>query len=351
MRIYYYHTVDIREMYEGWRKGSFPGHFLYGATHLPKYGIDVIRHQPIRPRQRWKLSLHTAWTILRCRERYDAIYATTFRGLELIIFMRAFGLFRHPIVVWHHQPVARAKSRLREIVARLFYRGIDKMIFFSDKIIADSMLSVKADPGKMFKVHWGADLDYYDRLMIEQRAMPREGFISTGKEMRDMPTLVKAFNGTDAKLDIYICREYGGIDYERLFRSLGTEKNICIHYVEGVVHGEMSRLVNRSACVVICCKETNYTVGLTTVVEALALGIPVICSRNPQMPMDIDSEGCGITVEYGDVDGWKRAIDYMRSNPDKAREMGKRGRRLAERLYNLEQCAKEVAENLREGKS
>ena len=42
MKIYYYHTVDIREMYDGWRNGSFPGHFLYGATHLPKLGVDVI---------------------------------------------------------------------------------------------------------------------------------------------------------------------------------------------------------------------------------------------------------------------------------------------------------------------
>ena len=109
MKIYYYHTVDIREMYDGWRNGSFPGHFLYGATHLPKLGIDVIRHQPIRPRQRWKLSLHTAWKVLTCRERYDALYATTFRGLEIIIFLRALGLYRHPVVVWHHQPVVRAK--------------------------------------------------------------------------------------------------------------------------------------------------------------------------------------------------------------------------------------------------
>jgi len=347
MKIYYYHTVDVHGMYDGWRKGTFPGHFLYGATHLPKYGIDVILHQPIRPRQRWKLSLHTAWTILRCKERYDAIYATTFRGLEVIVFLRAFGLFRHPVLVWHHQPVVKARNFLRELAARLFYKGIDRMFFFSEKIMQDSLLSVKANPQRMHLAHWGADLDYYDRLMEAEGVSTRNGFVSTGKEMRDMTTLVEGFSRAGGKnLDIYICREYGGINYENLFRSLVIGHNINVHYVEGVVHGEMSRVVNRAACVVVCCRETNYTVGLTTVVEAMALGLPVICSRNPQMPVDIDREGCGITVGYGDVEGWKNAIAYMGGHPDEARRMGERGRRLAQQLYNVDQCARDVMEVL-----
>lgn len=330
-------------MYDGWRNGTFPGHFLYGATHLPEYGIDVILHQPIRPRCRWKLSLHTAWTVLRCRERYDAVYASTFRGLEVVIFLRALRLFRHPVVVWHHQPVVKAGSRLRELAARLFYKGMDGMFFFSEKIMQDSLRSVKAEPRKMHLAHWGADLDYYDRLMAAEGTAPRSGFVSTGREMRDMPTLVGGFNRAGEPLDIYICREYGGTNYGELFRQLVTERNITVHYVEGTVHGEMSRVVNRAACVVVCCRETNYTAGLTTVVEAMALGLPVICSRNPQMPVDIDREGCGITVEYGDVEGWKDAVEYMAAHPDEARRMGGRGRRLAQRLYNIEQCAKDVS--------
>lgn len=345
MRVYYYHTVDIHGMYEGWRNGSFPGHFLYGATHLTKYGMEVVLHQPIRPRQRWKLSVHTAWTILT-RGGYDVLYATTFRGLEIIIFLRALRLFRRPVVVWHHQPVVRSGNPLRELAARLFYRGIDEMLFFSEKMVSDSLASVKADPERMHVVHWGADLDYYDRLMEKEGTRLREGFVSTGKEMRDMPTLVRAFSGSGAKLDIYICREYGGTDYEGFFRRCSTGSETTVHYVDGVVHGEMSRMVNRSACVVVCCKETNYTVGLTTVVEAMALGLPMICSRNPQMPVDIDREGCGITVGYGDVDGWKKAIAYMCGHPDEARRMGERGRALAERLYNVGRCARDVREIL-----
>ena len=343
MKVYYYHTIDIRNVYQQWQRGTFPGHFLYGATHLPDYGIDVVMHQPIRPKQRWKLSLHTAFKILTCHEHYDAIYATTFRGLEIIIFLRALGIFRHPVCVWHHQPIVKAKNRSREIIARLFYKGIDEMFFFSDKIVRDSLCSVKARPECMHVVRWGADLKYYDALLDGFDKGLRSGFISTGKEMRDMPTLIHAFNKTSLSLNLYSCKEYLGVNYEQLFADMDVHDNISIHLIGGLAHAEMSKLVNVSQCVVICCFPTNYTVGLTTVVEALALGIPLICTKNLQMPMDIQKEHCGITIEPGDVDGWEKAIKYIAENPEEASEMGRRGRALAEQVYNISNCAKDVS--------
>lgn len=346
MRVYYYHTTDIQTILREWQRGAFPAHFLYGATHLAEYGIDVAWHKYHRYPRRWQQTLHTAWHVLTCRSHIDAIYATTFRGLELIIFLRALGLYRHPVCVWHHQPVTKAKSKARELVARLFYRGIDRMFLFSDKLIADSLRSCKARPERMSVARWGADLRYYDSLLAGSQNAPRQGFISTGKEQRDMPTLVKAFNQTRARLDIYVCRAYGGTDYERLFQSMEVRDNTSVHYITGLAHREMSLLVNASACVVICCKQTNYTVGLTTVVEALALGLPLICSRNPQMPVDIEQVGCGIAVDYYDEQGWERAVRWMSEHPDEAAAMGRRGRQWAERHLNLDLCAADVAKVL-----
>ena len=92
--------------------------------------------------------------------------------------------------------------------------------------------------------------------------------------------------------------------------------------------------------------ETKYTVGLTTIVEALALGMPMICSRNPQIPIDIEKEGCGIFVDYYDLEGWKRAIEYVAEHPDEAKIMGNRAKQLARESYNVEICAREVAQVL-----
>ena len=96
----------------------------------------------------------------------------------------------------------------------------------------------------------------------------------------------------------------------------------------------------------ICCQETKYTVGLTTVVEALALGMPILCSRNPQFPVDVDRDGCGISIPYYNKEGWIEAITYAQNHPEEMAEMGKRGRKLAEEVYNDRRCAEEVAQVL-----
>lgn len=343
MTVYYYHTIPASACYEKWQKGLFPGHLLYGATHLPEEGIRVIFHRPVITAHRWVLSLHTAWTLWHRQKTYDVVYATTFRGLELIVFFRAIGVFPHPIVCWHHQPAVTARNPLREALARLFYKGLDETLFFSRKLLEDSLKTGKIRLAHAHVVHWGADLAFYDRLMKETGAVRHRGFVSTGKERRDMATLVRAFNRTEESLDIYVCKVDRGFDYEQLFNSLSLHSNVRVHYISGDVIVPLARKVYRAACAVICCRESNYTVGLTTVVEAMALGIPVICSRNPQMPMDIEKEGFGLTVAYGDVDGWVRAIREISTHPEEARAMGMRGRRLAESLYNVRTCASEMA--------
>lgn len=341
MRIYYYHIIDIRAVLDNWKAGCYPSHLLYGAPQLENRGFKVVYHRGKPHLERWKQTLSTTIEVLRRYREYDGIYASAFRGLEIIIFLRALGLFRKPLYVWHHQPIVKAKNPLREIAARLFYRGMDELFFFSQRIVDESMRSAKANPKRMHIAHWGADMAYYERL--SQHNKGNDKFISTGIEMRDMETLVAAFNATGKPIDIHVCEEYNGTNYRELFSTLDCKSNIHVHYVTGHAHGVLSQRVAESMCVVVCCKETNYTVGLTTLVEALALGKPLIISRNPQIPIDTDSEACGITVAYGDVEGWRQAINRIADNPEEAAAMGQRAKQLAMRLYNIERCADDVA--------
>lgn len=351
MKVYFYHTQNIQYCLSRMQQGEFPSHFLYGACHLSSSGIDVVYHRsPSKEMSRLKTALYTAWRVLTCREHIDAVYATHYKGLELLILLRAIGIFRKPIVVWHHQPIVTPKSKLREWGGRLFYRGMDRLIFFSQKLVDDSLHSPKANPKRMVVGHWGADLDFYDRMRNQEKD-DRFVFIATGKEQRDQHTLIKAFNRTGLPLKLYI-----GINPDPTVpnpnldavRSYKPAANIDVREICGLLPYEIALDVAKAQCVAICCKHTRYTAGLTTVVEALALGLPMVCSRNPQIPIDFDREGCGISVEYGDVEGWQRATSYLASHPDEARRMGERGRQIAEERFNDRQCASEVAAVLKE---
>lgn len=351
MKVYFYHTQNIQYCLSRMQQGEFPSHFLYGACHLSSSGIDVVYHRsPSKEMSRLKTALYTAWQVLSCREHIDAVYATHYKGLELLILLRALGIFRKPIVVWHHQPIVTPKSKLREWGGRLFYRGMDRLIFFSQKLVDDSLHSPKANPKRMVVGHWGADLDFYDRMRNQEKDA-RFVFIATGKEQRDQHTLIEAFNRTGLPLKLYI-----GINPDPTVpnpnldavRSYKPAANIDVREICGLLPYEIALDVAKAQCVAICCKHTRYTAGLTTVVEALALGLPMVCSRNPQIPIDFDREGCGISVEYGDVEGWQRATSYLASHPDEARRMGERGRQIAEERFNDRQCASEVAAVLKE---
>lgn len=357
MKVYFYHTQNIQYCLRRMAEGEFPSHFLYGACHLVDNGIDVVYHRsPKHELSRLKTALYTAWRVLTCREHYDALYATHYKGLELVVLLRALGLFRKPIIVWHHQPIVKSKSRLRELLGHFFYKGFDRLIFFSQKLVDDSLKAPKADPRKLVVGHWGADLAFYDKIKAEldsEQPSPSHhntispSFIATGKEQRDQPTLIEAFNRTGRHLILYI-----GINPNPNVPNPNLEAvercepadNIDVVKICGLLPYEIAREVAKADCVVICCHRTRYTAGLTTVVEALALGLPIICSRNPQIPVDFDRLGCGISVEYSDVEGWQRAVEYIATHPDEARLMGERGRALAEQMFNDERCAKEVAE-------
>ena len=269
LNIYFYHTRLTRESYEEWKQFRFPGHILYGLPLLENHGIHSIMHRYKYFPKRWQLTCYATREILCCKEQYDILYGTSFRGLELIIFLHALGLYRKP-----------------------------------------------------------------------------EGYISTGKENRDILTLIKAFAQTHSSLNVYISETCGNINYKKLLEGIYIPSNIQLHFTEGVIPYLLAQKVAGCRFIVICCLEFPYTVGLTTLVEALALGMPIICSRNPYFEIDIDKEKVGISIPYGDVEGWINAINYLETHPEEAAEMGRNARKLAEERFNLEIFSKEIAESL-----
>lgn len=347
MKVYFYHTQDLNFIYRKWKEGRFPGHFLYGATHLPQHGIEVIMHKHKVFSNNIRRMLYVTWQILSCKQNFDAIYATHWNGLEIIIFMRALHLFNKPIIIWHHQPIVKAENSIRELLAKLFYKGIDHMFFFSERLIQDSLKSDKAKPERMQMCHWGADLDCYDRIMAENSSVTHKGYISTGKERRDMPTLTRAFSATGLDLNIFISTNACGDNYVHILNDLRPSSNIHVNFIKGLIPCELALKVWQSQCVVICCQETNYTVGLTTLVEALALGLPVIATRNQTFPFNIDKEGVGITIPYYDSVTWEKVLRHVSQHPEELQEMGTKARLLAEKTYNLVQCALEVAQAIK----
>lgn len=95
-------------------------------------------------------------------------------------------------------------------------------------------------------------------------------------------------------------------------------------------------------CVVIPIlrSQVNYCVGLTSVVEAMAMGKPIISTRNPYSPVDLEKEQIGFFVD--DAASWEKAVRFLADHPEEAAAMGRRARLLAERSFNIDATAAQL---------
>lgn len=64
---------------------------------------------------------------------------------------------------------------------------------------------------------------------------------------------------------------------------------------------------------------------LTKFYEYMAVGLPIVATNFPVWKSLIEGNGVGLCVPPGDTDAAVEALDWLRSNPEKACEMGKRG--------------------------
>ena len=192
--------------------------------------------------------------------------------------------------------------------------------------------------------YWGAQLSYYNKIR-ENVHFSACNFISTGMENRDFKTLLSGFERLDIPLKIYATKRFGCSNY--LLSYENESKNIYVEYVEqrdDTIYN-LAKIVAESYCVVVplLSEYCVYCVGHTSIVEAMALGKPVIVTDNPYHPIDVEKEKIGLKVKASDPQSLMEAVLYLRNHEEEARMMGCRACALAESKYNINVCAENVS--------
>ena len=102
-----------------------------------------------------------------------------------------------------------------------------------------------------------------------------------------------------------------------------------VEYLGVVDHSEVPGLLERASVAWIPLRRHgNYDRAVPTkLVEAMAMGRPVVASDLPRMAAIVRSTGCGIVVPHDDPAAHAAAIRELLEDPDRARAMGEAGRR------------------------
>lgn len=341
MKILYYHRF-----LKSTEANALPGHFFNGVLGLDQFGIKVSYIENSYLGNRILLALKVAFEIIFHSESFDLIYGSTPYGLELLILLRSIGLFRKPIVIWQHRAVKSSQNEFINKLLKLYYNGLDKMIMFTNKHIEETLATKLTTSDKLIQMQWGPDTEYFDGIINGNKKETSNNFCSTGRENRDFPTLIKAFSSAPkSTLKIYTTKVHGAMNNEKLLMGYADRhENVMVKIVENKNTNKfLANEVYKSICAVVSCNEHNYTVGLTSLLEAMALKTALITSDNPYFPFDVEKEGFGIKVPYGDAEAWRSAIQYITDHPDKALEMGLKARKFIDEKCNLNLLTYNVA--------
>lgn len=182
---------------------------------------------------------------------------------------------------------------------------------------------------------------YVDQVFYSPRPAEEDMICSVGAEMRDYATLLEALRGTGLRCHV-------AADHVRIpgrFR-LFNDRRVPISELSAQADTQttlgrmpltgLRDLYARSKFVVVPLFPSDTDNGVTVILEAMAMGKAVICSRT-RGQVDVIEEGVtGHYVPVGDAAALRAAILSLWNDPERARRMGRNARALVEKHHTLE---------------
>lgn len=350
---------QLEEAYDYVQEGGdlFPNHHFWGYDQFKAQGydmryIDIDRNAYLNRwgRKRQIGNFQQQIDCLRRSKDYDMVFDPFMEFTFFLALLKVCGLYRKPIVAIAHKSYApntkHPLRRLKQSLVRYVYQnGIDLILFLNEKLWAHHYEGVQKRKHQYLNT-WGVDFDFFDRYVQQQAEPPKGDYLyATGGTSRDFETLIRAFHDTDFKLRVTARDDFSS----RLQTSVPDNVFIDTSITPGLRSVGLIRkeYYNSLAVAVPLMKEEKYDpYGITVLLEGMAMGKPVITSDNPAYPFDVEKEKVGLKVDFGDVNGWRQAVEYLRDNPDEAREMGLRGRQLCKEKYNYDQFMTDLSSKM-----
>ena len=191
------------------------------------------------------------------------------------------------------------------------------------------------------------NLDTNDRKRIREDLRIEDkdiviGYAGSFWYVEGIPNLLRAFKrilNRHSNIKMIII---GGVknkscdDIPKLVKDLNMEDKVTI--VPPQPHEEVPKFL--SACDVTCCPkidcEINRAANPIKVVEYLSMGLPTVCSSVGGITYTIEDGVDGFLVKSGDIKDLEDKLEWITLNPERAKEIGKNGRKKAIEKYSYE---------------
>jgi glycosyltransferase involved in cell wall biosynthesis len=274
-------------------------------------------------------------------KQYDAVFTNSENLAIPLALLWKGGLRRPAHVTIGHRPSSAKK--------RVFFRGlrvqdqIDTLFVYASaqRSFAESELDVT--PDRLRQIAFHADERFF-RPLPDVTPVPRL-VSAAGLEGRDYPTLISVMESLpDWRLDITASSPWSKQRNETEARVLPP--NVSAKWYE---YTELRDLYARSEIVAVPLYEADFQAGISALLEAMAMGKPVIVTRTTGQTDVITDGVTGLTVAPGDATAWYDALDRLHRNPELRTQLGENARRWVAENATLGRWTREICSALRRG--
>lgn len=265
-------------------------------------------------------NLMLAWACFQQRERYAVIFTDGEQiGIPLAWLYAVTGWRKNQHVMIAHILSVGKKMLLLDLFR--LARQIDVFIVYSTW------------QKKFIQSRWGLEEERvnFTPFMVDSEffapqkvtSCPKAMICAVGLEFRDYPTLMRAVRGMP--IDVVIAAASPWSKREDSTQAEEIPANVTVRRFSQY---DLRQLYADCCFVVVPLFESNFQAGVTTILEAMAMGKAVICTRTPGQTDVIVDGVTGLYVPPGDAEALRNTIEYLLANPGVAQAMGEAGRRL-----------------------
>jgi glycosyltransferase involved in cell wall biosynthesis len=325
--------VDVREEV---RRGLRPRpEFLVLEE---RYGVKVLDWSrlpgPSGGRSGWRSAVHVA-AALRTLDHHDVVFSDGEHvGIPLALALRAFGITTPHLVIGHHLTTRRKAPLIRNLRA---HKGMTRILVHCSlqRELAHRELGIPA--AKLDYVPYYADTEFWSPTGVAEEPL----VVAAGREHRDYATLTEACGRLEARVFVAA----GSV------HSPAASSRNPVAWPSNFEHGfadyrKLRDLYARASVVVVPLVETDFQAGITTLLEAMAMGKAVVVTGTPAMTEVVQEDKTALVVRPGDPGQMQQAIRYLIAHPEVRERMGQRARKVVGQQYSLDVFVEALAAQL-----
>ena len=306
------------------------------------------------------VAIGQAWVACARRHEHDVILTDGEHiGIPLALLLKLAGARTRHVTIGHRLTAAKKRFFFRWLKV---HTHIDRIALHARRQLELAVSDLGIPAERLAFVPFHVDTEFWrPRPVAEERLI-----CSAGLEFRDYPVLMRAVDGLDAQVVIGAASHWS----KRKNSAAGVELPANVR-VDAFDYGALRDLYARAAVVVVPLADVDFQAGVTTILEAMAMGKPVVVTATqgqtdvvkdrrhtgrgaaPRVPSllerladqhGVDLESNGFYVSPGDPDALRRAIVYLLDHPAERARLGAAARRTVEHLLTVDQFANRIRE-------